>query len=149
MYEYVYIRVMCRYDFIMLLLFRNILSVSYVRIISAFHPIPSWNYCSKGEELQGKWFSSQPPVAEAAFEPTTCRSYKWFTRTISSPWDLLRNRRSLRASKLQNELEKHLTISLHVSDWKLFLHIQQVMLTIGSFKMPAGESYPKHASWHV
>ena len=70
--------------------------------------------------LQGKWFSSQPCVAEAAFEPTTCRSYKWFTRTISSPWDLLSNRRSLRASKLQNELEKHLTISLHVSDWKLF-----------------------------
>ena len=107
-----------------------------------------WNYCSKGEELQGKWLSSQPLVAEAAFEPTTCRSHKWCTRTISSPWDLLSNRGSLRASKLQNELEKHDNIT--ACQWlKIILHIQQVLLTIGSFKMPAGESYPKHASWHV
>lgn len=44
---------MCRYDFIMLLLFRNILSVLTCQNNQC---LPSsflrWNYCSKGEELQ-------------------------------------------------------------------------------------------------
>ena len=123
-YEYVYIRVTCKYDFIMLLLFLTF--CSYVRIVSAFRPLPFAEIIAARvksyKENEWKWFSSQPLVAEAAFGPTTRRSHRWFTRTVSSPWDLLRNRGSLRHRKLQKELEKHLTISMHISDWKVFTH---------------------------